>query len=84
MFSSEACPDPGPQSPQVSPRGFCASLNRRLFGLSIGDVTEFPVVPPERGLVKATLCWQHTGQVQTLARKEGPGSSRIEGCKMST
>lgn len=48
----------------MSPRGSCASLDRRLSVLAIGEVTEFPVVPPERGLVKATLCWQHAGQVR--------------------
>ena len=74
MLSSEACGVPRLQSPQVSPRGSSASLNRRLSGLSIGNVTEFPVVPPERGLVKAILCWQHAGQVQTLAREKTTGS----------
>ena len=66
----------GPQSPQVSPRGSCASLDRRLSGLSIKDVTEFPIVPPERGLVKATLCWQHAGQVRILALDQGLGHIR--------
>ena len=51
------------QSPHVSPRSSFASLDRRLSGLAISDAAEFPVVPPERSLVKATIVWRHSGQV---------------------
>lgn len=65
----------------MSPRGSSASLDRRLSGLAIADVTEFPVVPPERGLVKATLCWQHAGQVRLRPKPwhrehQGKGQAR--------
>ena len=54
------------QSPCISPQGSSASLNRGLSRLALGDVTEFPIVPPERGLVKATLEWRHVGQACAL------------------
>ena len=55
------------QSPHVSPRGSFASLDRRLLGLAVavGDTAEFPILPPERSLVKATIIWRHSGQVIT-------------------
>ena len=55
------------QSPHVSPHGSFASLDRRLLGLAVAasDTAEFPIVPPERILVKATIVWRHSGQVIT-------------------
>ena len=57
------------QSPHVSPRGSFASLDRRLLGLGVAgkDTAEFPVVPPERSLVKATIVWRHSGQVSAMS-----------------
>jgi len=57
----------------VSPRGSFASLDRRLLGLAVAasDTAEFPIVPPERSLVKANIVWRHSGQVITSIRHIG-------------